>query len=603
MATVSQWTPFGVALDLTATGGSVVRTSATQFTVVINASWKTHWSGAQTNYGMTVSSGGVTKTISAFNGTKRSSGSTSFTGTYSISGNGAATKTVSVTFRNFNTDNDDAATKSVSFNVSVPAWTSYQVKYNANGGTGAPSAQTKWKNQTLTLSKVTPSRAGYKFREWNTLSNGAGGTFMPGGSYTANASVTLYAQWTANTYQVKYNANGGSGAPATQTKTYGTTLTLSTTKPTRANYTFLGWSTSATATYATYQPGGSYTSNAAVTLYAIWEKTYVQPEITNLKVVRCSSDGELSDSGSYARVSFDWKTTYEKPSVHINCDPSDLVEPEFSEVSINLTGMSGTFNVFIEDHTFDDETSYTFRITLSDDGGESEVSAILPSKTFAIDLLAGGDGVAFGKTAELEGYMDVNYKTKFRKPVDAFTMPNNDRISGLRPTTADVAAGQPCEAFQPQNEYGNTIVGYGNYDNQSGNTNIYGYDVTIGISNVANPNTYRPYRRRGDSFTVEIRTSGYVTNGKQHVHFRIPMSEPIIGSPTITAASVTGFTFRQGELYTHGTSSSTSVKADSIEATYSMLNGIEIKAVFSDTTNATNNDAIGIYWKGTITLS
>ena len=58
MATVSKWTPFGVALNITATGGSVVRKSATQYTVQINASWETHYSGAKTNYGMTASSGG-----------------------------------------------------------------------------------------------------------------------------------------------------------------------------------------------------------------------------------------------------------------------------------------------------------------------------------------------------------------------------------------------------------------------------------------------------------------------------------------------------------------------------------------------------------------
>ena len=62
MATVSKWTPFGVALDITATGGTVTRTSATQYTVVINASWETYYSGAQTNYGMSATSGGVTKT-------------------------------------------------------------------------------------------------------------------------------------------------------------------------------------------------------------------------------------------------------------------------------------------------------------------------------------------------------------------------------------------------------------------------------------------------------------------------------------------------------------------------------------------------------------
>ena len=202
MATVSKWTPFGVALDITATAGTVTRKSATQYTVVINVAWETYYSGAQTNYGMNAASGGVTHTISAFNGTKRSSGSGTFTGTYSISGNGAASKTVTVTFKNFNTDNNDSATKNVSFTVNVPAWTSYTIKYNANGGSGAPSSQTKWKDQTLKLSTTKPTRTGYSFLGWSTSSTATSATYAAGANYTANAAATLYAVWKANTYTV-----------------------------------------------------------------------------------------------------------------------------------------------------------------------------------------------------------------------------------------------------------------------------------------------------------------------------------------------------------------------------------------------------------------
>ena len=72
-------------------------------------------------------------------------------------------------------------------------------------------------------------------------------------------------------YTVNYNANGGSGAPSSQGKDHGKALTLSSTKPTRSGYTFLGWSTSKTATSPSYSAGGSYNSNADVTLYAVWK--------------------------------------------------------------------------------------------------------------------------------------------------------------------------------------------------------------------------------------------------------------------------------------------------------------------------------------------
>ncbi len=80
-------------------------------------------------------------------------------------------------------------------------------------------------------------------------------------------------------YTVSYHANGGSGAPAAQTKVAGTALTLSSTKPTRSGYTFLGWATSATATAAAYTAGGKYTADKSVTLYAVWKSNAPQSEI------------------------------------------------------------------------------------------------------------------------------------------------------------------------------------------------------------------------------------------------------------------------------------------------------------------------------------
>lgn len=415
MATVSKWTPFGVALDITATGGTVTRKSATQFTVVINASWETYYSGAQTNYGMDTISGGVTKTISSFNGTKRSSGSGSFTGTYSISGNGSATKTITVTFKNYNTDNGDSASKNVTFNVTVPAWTSYTIKYNANGGSGAPGNQTKWKDQTLKLSTTKPTRTGYSFLGWSTSSTATSATYSAGGNYTANSAATLYAVWKANTYTVKYNANGGTGAPANQTKTYGKTLTLSSTKPTRTNYNFLGWATSASATSATYSAGGSYTSNAAVTLYAVWELAYQKPRIVNVSTVRCDSSGAASDEGQNGLVIFEWECDREVTSIVIKYKLS--TDTVWTSVTVESSETSGNVSHVIGEDNLSVESTYDIHITVSDSGGSSYAVSSLTSMIFAVDFLAGGKGVAFGKTAEIENTVEFEFDASFNKPV------------------------------------------------------------------------------------------------------------------------------------------------------------------------------------------
>ena len=164
--------------------------------------------------------------------------------------------------------------------VTVPAVArpTYTVSYNANGGSGAPSSQTKQHDITLTLSSTKPTRDGYKFAGWGTSATDTGVKYAAGGQYTGNASITLYAIWTnAAKLTINYNANGGSGAPVSQTHLINTTSKISSAKPTRDKYVFLGWSTSRSATSATYIADGQYTNNsftdgATVTLYAVWLK-------------------------------------------------------------------------------------------------------------------------------------------------------------------------------------------------------------------------------------------------------------------------------------------------------------------------------------------
>lgn len=146
----------------------------------------------------------------------------------------------------------------------------YTVSYNANGGANAPAAQTKYKHLPLTLSSAAPTRPGYSFQGW-AASAGGPVVYAPGGRYAENASVTLYAVWKAVEYTVSYDANGGSGAPGNQIKYQDTPLALSTVQPSRAGYSFLGWSESASAASAQYQPGGIYQNNTSITLYAVWQ--------------------------------------------------------------------------------------------------------------------------------------------------------------------------------------------------------------------------------------------------------------------------------------------------------------------------------------------
>lgn len=147
----------------------------------------------------------------------------------------------------------------------------YTVSYNANGGTGAPSSQTKTNGTVLTISSTIPTRTGYKFLGWATSSSATSAQYAAGGAFNADENVTLYAVWKANQYNVSFDANGGQNAPSPQTKIHDIDLVLSSVKPTRIGYTFLGWSTNTSASSAEYQAGGKYTRNASGTLYAVWK--------------------------------------------------------------------------------------------------------------------------------------------------------------------------------------------------------------------------------------------------------------------------------------------------------------------------------------------
>ena len=178
-----------------------------------------------------------------------------------------------------------------------PTPTTYTVKYDANGGTGAPSNQTKKQGESLTISTAKPTKTGYTFTSWNTKKDGTGTKYDIGASYTTDSDVTLYAQYKESTitYTVKYDANGGTGAPSNQTKTKDKELVLSTTVPTKEGYKFVNWNTKKDGTGTSYNAGSKYTTEASVTLYAQYEKELNEEE-TKYTITFYTNDGTTEKS-------------------------------------------------------------------------------------------------------------------------------------------------------------------------------------------------------------------------------------------------------------------------------------------------------------------
>lgn len=146
------------------------------------------------------------------------------------------------------------------------------------------------------------SKTGYSFVKW-VLSGGSSATSTnPSYTFTMpTAATTATAVVQANTYTIRYNANGGSNAPSAHSYTYapsGVTY-LSSTVPNRSGYRFLGWSLSSTATSASYSAGQAWNlSNASnYTLYAVWEKAiYTVSAVTSNATVTGTGDKEFGSS-------------------------------------------------------------------------------------------------------------------------------------------------------------------------------------------------------------------------------------------------------------------------------------------------------------------
>ena len=390
------------------------------------------------------------------------------------------------------------ATMYVNTTLTIPMLPSYKVIYNANGGSGAPAIQTKWYGYVLTLSSTKPTRTGYTFQGWATSASGSV-AYSAGSQYGVDATVTLYAVWKANTYTVSYNANGGSGAPSSQTKTHGVALTLSTTKPTRTNYTFKGWGTSPSSTTVSYAAGGSYTANSAITLYAVWEIAYIYPRITGCSVVRCDSSGNATEEGTYAKVMFNWATYYSVSSIKIKWKTSS--DTSWTSTTVSASGTSGSVSKIVGSNAIDNELIYSFQITVADSRGSSTMKMTLDGILFPIDILEGGTGVAIGKSATVENAFDVYMQTIIRGNEDASGLSASGQLIIGDPDGAHIAMdNNEIMAKSDAKTPTNLSINY-----EGGNVGIGGGESNISLKGdvyVPNSKNIRSYDTDGNSLAL-----------------------------------------------------------------------------------------------------
>lgn len=117
-----------------------------------------------------------------------------------------------------------------------------------------------------------PKRGGYDFLGWTLEKTGT--DYITASTIVKQTkNHTLYAQWSAKTYVIRFHANGGTGTMPDQTIVYAQPTALSKNIFTREDHTFVGWSTTAdadTETYIDEQTVVSLLTEGSLDLYAVW---------------------------------------------------------------------------------------------------------------------------------------------------------------------------------------------------------------------------------------------------------------------------------------------------------------------------------------------
>lgn len=214
-------------------------------------------------------------------------------------------------------------------------------------------------------------------------------------------------------WSVTYNANSGSGAPTAQTKWYNEALVLSSSKPTKGGYVFKGWATSqanAKAGTVNYASGASYGSNAALTLWAVWELVYSKPTITNLRVERCDENGNEDDEGTIAKVTFDWSVFNSSEARYYGGtgqpyanNAVDTCVVTVGSESVTLTDSDLTIPASVvvgSDGSFDTDTQYPITVSITDtqavqSSHTTTVAGTLATTYFPMDFNADATSVGF----------------------------------------------------------------------------------------------------------------------------------------------------------------------------------------------------------------
>ena len=276
---------------------------------------------------------------------------------------------------------------------------SYTIQFDGNTADGGDTAdQSMTYDQAADLTANGYTRTGYTFTAWNTQSDG-GGTSYTDGQNVVNLTaiegdtVTLYAQWRANSYTIQFDGNtaDGGNTPA-QTMTYNAAANLTVNGYTKTGYTFAGWNTQSDGGGTAYTDGQNVVNLTSVegekvTLYAQWRANNytIRFDGNTAEGGNTPAQGMTYDQAANLTANGYTKTGYTFTGWNTQSDGGGTAYTDGQNV-INLTSVEGeTVTLFAQWRT----NSYTIQFDGNTaDGGDTADQSMTYDQ--AADLTANG---------------------------------------------------------------------------------------------------------------------------------------------------------------------------------------------------------------------
>ena len=325
---------------------------------------------------------------------------------------------------------------------------------------------------------------------------------------------------------------------------------------------------------------------------------YAPPVIQSASAARCGASGDLQDDGTYVLVthSLKYSSLEGKNSLSRSYRFRRVGETSWQNTQYTETDAGdivGAGNI---------SPDYSYEIELKAEDELENVSRILPVSTAKVimDWKKGGRGMAIGKVSEKDG-LEVAWPAYLRKV--AFPFGTDGILYGTKEDGTEISVLEPSILGDF------SVYGRGNLNKagggagDGGTTYVMGHNIFFRISDIASgTQSWRPYYNRGQSFTIGIDTTGFIFSNPKYLYFVIPLYKSVVGGPTITAATGDGMIVRCNGKFAYGSSDSNKIRPVSYIVSQTTT-CIRIRAELGNTTNATANTAIGVYWHGTITFS